>query len=319
MGGGVLGRGRIGGGGHARCLALPPFRLCGVFVDKVVEGRCHVLLHRVRHIRVEDHNRAEVASLAAVVARRKHRDEAAIMAILEAAQTLWNLVRPDAEREGVVPEEAPGDIRPEPDAVLPAVCCLGDAVEVPGVGPHAVEQQRVLDRVRGGGALAAAVEGAEVLDEHRVAPEQPPVHHEYLLLHHRRDRQHLEELGEHHKDVRVVLRLHLVEEAAAVVSPAAVHLDVLVVAAVDGHVRGVQLLVHQRDHQDFHRVFAAIGNVSVEEIPVLRRRLAVLLQHPEEVSQLSVRVSTDHQLPVRRVRNSHVIHGVLEEFVEEVD
>ena len=69
-----------------------------------------MLLHRVRHVRVEYHNRAEVASLAAVVARCEHRDEAAVVAVLEPPQTLWNLVGADAEGEGVVPQEAPRDL-----------------------------------------------------------------------------------------------------------------------------------------------------------------------------------------------------------------
>jgi hypothetical protein len=51
-------------------------------------------------------------------------------------------------------------------------------------------------------------------------------------------------------------------------------------------------------HQNLDGVLPAVGDVAVEEVRVRRRRLAVLLEHPQEVGELPVRVAADDQLAV---------------------
>eukprot|EP00961_Rhodomonas_salina_P273637 3697562-Rhodomonas_salina.1 len=91
----------------------------------------------------------------------------------------------------------------------------------------------------------------------RVTAEEAAVHHEHTVREHRRQREHLEELLEHHEEGRVVLTLDLVKESAPAVRAAAVHFDVLVVAAVHADHLGVQDLEHERDDDDLARVLAA--------------------------------------------------------------
>ena len=81
------------------------------------------------------------------------------------------------------------------------------------------------------GGREETVEGGQETKGRREAA----VDHEDALGDDGGEGQQLEELLEHHKHRRVVLARNLLVEAAANLRRAAVHLKVLVVAAVDAH------------------------------------------------------------------------------------
>mmetsp|Transcript_25164 Transcript_25164/g.61859 ORF Transcript_25164/g.61859 Transcript_25164/m.61859 type:complete len:201 (+) Transcript_25164:2002-2604(+) len=91
-----------------------------------------------------------------------------------------------------------------------------------------------------------------------------------------------------------------------------VHLEVLVVAPVDHDVVRVQQLVHEHDHQDLRGIIPPVRDVPVEQVGGVLGGLPVLLEHPEEVGELPVRVSADHELAVGTRGHGHVVHAVLE-------
>mmetsp|Transcript_25221 Transcript_25221/g.58431 ORF Transcript_25221/g.58431 Transcript_25221/m.58431 type:complete len:282 (-) Transcript_25221:771-1616(-) len=280
----------------------------GVLLHQAVERGSHVFLDGVRHVAVENHDGPVVSRLSAVVGGGEDGNQPPVVLVLEATQGVGDLVRADAEGEGVVAEEALGDVWSEADAVCAPVRRPRHAREVLGVGPHAVEHQSVLDSLGAGGALAAAVDGADVLHEHPVPAEKPPVHDKDALRNDGGEGEDLEELLEHHEDGRVVLALALVEEAPPVLQGTPVHLEVLVVSPVDHHIVWVQQFVQERNHQDLRRVLPPIRDVPVQEVPRGGARLPVLFEHPQEVRQLTVRVSAYHELAVAAGGDRHVVH-----------
>mmetsp|Transcript_25163 Transcript_25163/g.61854 ORF Transcript_25163/g.61854 Transcript_25163/m.61854 type:complete len:296 (+) Transcript_25163:1711-2598(+) len=184
--------------------------------------------------------------------------------------------------------------------------------EVLGISPEAVEHEGILDCLSVGWALPPPVDGPYVLNKDAVAAEEASVDDENAFRDDGGEGKELKELLKHHEHCRVVLVPYLVEEAAAVVDAAAIHLQVLVVPTVDHDPVRVQALVHQHNKQNLRRILTPIRHVTVEQVASCVARLAVLLQDPEEVGELPVRVSADHELAVGTRGHGHVVHAVLE-------
>ena len=92
-----------------------------------------------------------------------------------------------------------------------------------------------------------------------------------------------------------VLGAHLPRKAAALRKRPLVEVALLVVAAVDVDGGGVGELVAEEEEKDLERVLPPIRDVAVEQVRVVRRRLAMLMKDPQHVLQLPVRVAADEQ------------------------
>mmetsp|Transcript_41506 Transcript_41506/g.111166 ORF Transcript_41506/g.111166 Transcript_41506/m.111166 type:complete len:240 (+) Transcript_41506:1305-2024(+) len=239
-----------------------------------------MLLHCIRQIRLEHHHRAVIARRTAVIAGREDGDEAAIVPVFEATQVLRHLVRADDEGQAVDAQEPLGDIGPEPHAIGPTVRRARHPRLVLRVGPHEVEHQRVFDCVRRRGALAPPVDRPQMLDLDTLATSKTTMHNNNTSSNHRRQRELLEELLKHHKQSRAVFCNDFVVEPAAIVGGTAVHLEVLVVAAVDCHLARIEEHVEEDNDEDLARVFTTVGNITIQEIGRVGRGFAVLFQNP---------------------------------------
>mmetsp|Transcript_60110 Transcript_60110/g.159736 ORF Transcript_60110/g.159736 Transcript_60110/m.159736 type:complete len:337 (-) Transcript_60110:472-1482(-) len=266
------------------------------------------------------HDGARVARAAAVVAGREERGEEAVVRAVEPSVRRRQLVRPHHQRQVVVAHELLRHVGAESYTVGAAVRGR-DPVVVLGVRPHGVEHDAVVPRHGGGGALPQSVDRADVLDAHRLVSKEAAVDDEEPVRHQRGQGQQLEELLEHVEDCLVTRGLRelghdLVVEAAAVLGPAAVDLDVLVVAAVDHDGVGVEQFVQEEDDQNLRTEGPAVDDVAVHQVPHPVRRLAIVLEDVEEVLQLPVRVAAHHQLRVLARGHLHVVHRSLHLVLE---
>mmetsp|Transcript_7086 Transcript_7086/g.28992 ORF Transcript_7086/g.28992 Transcript_7086/m.28992 type:complete len:285 (-) Transcript_7086:162-1016(-) len=112
------------------------------------------------------------------------------------------------------------------------------------------------------------------------------MHHHYLLLQHRRQRQVLEHAREEVRHLVAVLVSRLPIEAVY-----SVHVFGLVVAAREVHGCRVRALPRQQRDDALAREAAAVHEVAVEEVGILHGRQAVELPDVEQVVVLAVHVA----------------------------
>ena len=139
------------------------------------------------------------------------------------------------------------------------------------------------------------------------------MHDEHLVFQNRRQREPAVDL--HHLLVDLAPHVDPVLLDALLVEAAAVRVEVdrliLVVASVHVHHFRIQNHETENAHENFQGVEAAIGDVAVEEVAVRRGREPVLVEDPQHVLQLAVRVADDDHA-------SRLVHLLLVEHALEL-
>mmetsp|Transcript_27679 Transcript_27679/g.65232 ORF Transcript_27679/g.65232 Transcript_27679/m.65232 type:complete len:314 (-) Transcript_27679:818-1759(-) len=268
----------------------------------------HELLDVGLHVALENHKRAHVASVAAVVRRREKRQQ--LRAVRELKAIRYTLVRADHQVDVVRLAERLCDILPE--EVPGATARRSHTTRVLRVTPHHVLEQAILESAARQRNLAETVHRLQVADTDATALEQASMDHKDVILQHRAQWQGVEALLEHIVNLiaavlptcgsaGVVLVQHLHHEALHLGLGAA-----LVVSAVDVHRARIEQLVTEDEHRDLNTVVAAVNEVTIEEVLVERRRHTVDLEDVQDVGQLAVRV-TNHGEAAPLI-NVHVHH-----------
>mmetsp|Transcript_109995 Transcript_109995/g.298295 ORF Transcript_109995/g.298295 Transcript_109995/m.298295 type:complete len:415 (-) Transcript_109995:107-1351(-) len=251
-----------------------------------------------------DQHRALVAGDAAVVGGAEDGQEAAAVVLVEAVVVRRHLVGPHDDRHASVGEEPVGPVGPEGDEAGPARV-LPHAVLLLRVRPHGVYERQL--HLRGARARAGDLARADLVAPQQAqealpgrAAGQAPVDHEDLIVHDARQRQE----GENATKLLVhqlasarrppVLAEHLAVESSTV----EVHVEqaALVVAALYHHGLGPQGHEGEQQTPDLAGEVATVADVPVEEVAVAGRGRAELVEEPQHVGQLAVRVAHDDEL-----------------------
>ena len=256
------------------------------------QRRRHVLRRLRRRRRGQHEHGAAVHTDSAIVRGGEDGEHLAAVVGHEAAPAVRHLVRPNDEFHLCALKEGARHIGAPSDRVGAAAADV-EAALLLRVGPQRVEHQQLVVVGRRLGARPAVLERGEPLHVEIVLAHQAAVDDKSLAAEGGADRQVDEERLEEVEGVDVVLRRHLVVEAAAHEDGPHVDVGQLVVAARHVDAVGVDALEQQDQREDLAGVGAAVGDVAVEEVVVLLGRRAVRLEDEQHVLQLAVRVADD--------------------------
>ena len=279
----------------------------------LVELRRVELLDLGGALLVEDEDAPLVPARAAVVGRREDREQHRVVQDLEPTLTLRQLVRAHHRLDPVALAKVAGDVGAEGGGECAARRPHLDALARVRVRPQRVKQEIVISRLESLRRVAPRVDPRHVLESDAGFTEEAAMDYKGPLADDRGDRHRVEEaLEELHQVLLVrILRPELPRKPAAVCKRSLVQIALLVVAAVDVDAARVGELVGEEEEEDLERVPPAIGNVAVEEVHVGRRWLAVLVEDPEHVLQLAVRIPADEDSLGGARGGRHALEGAV--------